>query len=68
MCKSNANFRRSIFVVKDIEAGETFNESNIRSIRPGMGIPPKNIEAIMGKTAKTSLKKGEPLHWEKIIM
>ena len=66
--KSNANFRRSLFVVRDIEAGETFNESNIRSIRPGMGIPPKNLVDIIGKTAKTSLKKGEPLHWEKIIM
>ena len=66
--KSNANFRRSLFVVRDIEAGETFNEKNIRSIRPGMGIPPKNLKDIIGKTAKTSLKKGEPLHWKKIIM
>ncbi len=66
--KSNAIFRRSLFVTKDIEAGEILNETNIRSIRPGMGIPPKHLNEIIGKRAKIDLSRGEPLSWEKIIV
>ena len=66
--KSNAHFRRSLFVVKDIKAGEVFDTNNVRSIRPGMGIPPKYLKDVIGKIAKTNLKKGEPLCWEKIKM
>jgi len=66
--KSNAIFRRSLFVTKDIKAGELLNETNVRSIRPGMGIPPKYLNDIIGKSAKINLSKGEPLSWEKIEM
>ena len=66
--KSNAIFRRSLFAVEDINAGETLNKKNIRSIRPGMGISPKYFDDVLGKSAKINLKKGEPLSWEKIKM
>ena len=65
--KSNAIFRRSIFVVKDMKKGEVFSKENIRSIRPGLGIKPKYFDEILGKKASIDLERGEPLSWEKII-
>lgn len=59
-------FRRSLFVVKDIEAGEVFTEDNIRSIRPGHGLPPKNLKNILGKIANKNIKCGTPLTWDEI--
>ena len=65
--KSNAIFRRSIFVVKNMKKGELFSRENIRSIRPGVGLKPKFLEEIIGKKASMDLERGEPLSWEKII-
>lgn len=59
-------FRRSLFAVKDIDKGEVFTEDNIRSIRPGNGLPPKYMDMIMGKKAQKSLKRGTPLTWEDV--
>jgi pseudaminic acid synthase len=53
--------RRSLFVVKDIRKGEQFSEKNIRSIRPGFGLAPKDYKKVLGKKAKEDIKKGEPL-------
>jgi pseudaminic acid synthase len=53
--------RRSLFVIKDIKAGEPFTINNIRSVRPGHGLHPKYFEEILGKVAKKNLLKGEPL-------
>jgi N-acetylneuraminate synthase len=55
-------FKRSIYVVKDIKAGEKFSKDNIKVIRPGDGLEPKFWEKILGKEAHTDLKKGTPLH------
>lgn len=57
---------RSLFVVKDIAAGEVLTSENIRSIRPGTGLHTMYYEEILGKRAKTFLKKGTPLKWELI--
>ena len=57
---------RSLFVVKDIKAGETFTEENVRSIRPGFGLHTKYYEDILGKTADCDLKKGTPMDWKYI--
>jgi len=65
--KKSREFSRSLFVVKDIKAGETFTEENIRSIRPGYGLPPKYLKDVLGKRAKIDIKKGTPLKWELII-
>jgi pseudaminic acid synthase len=54
-------FSRSLFIVKDIKAGEKFTKENIRSIRPGFGMHPKYLNSILGKTAKSDLFEGEPL-------
>jgi len=57
---------RSLFVVKDIAAGEILTPENIRSIRPGCGLHTMHYEEILGKRAKHALKKGTPLAWELI--
>jgi len=62
--KKSREFSRSLFVVKDIKAGETFTEENIRSIRPGYGLPPKYLKDILGKKAKRDISKGVPFYWD----
>lgn len=59
-------FSRSLFVVKDIEAGETITTENIRSIRPGFGLPPKHFGDVVGRKAKQRVARGTPLAWEYI--
>jgi pseudaminic acid synthase len=60
------DFSRSLYVVEDIKAGEVLTEKNVRSIRPGFGMPPQFFKEILGKTAKVSIEKGTPLSWELI--
>ncbi len=62
--KKSLRFKRSLYVVKDIQEGETFTSENIRVIRPGDGLAPKYYDTILGKIARTSLKKGTPLNWD----
>lgn len=59
--KGNMVFRRSLYVVNDINKGEKFTNDNIRSIRPGYGLPPKNLKNILGKTASKFLSRGSAL-------
>ncbi len=59
-------FRRSLFVVKDMKAGEAFTETNVRSIRPGHGLPPKFLPEVLGRKAKSELAAGTPLSWSLI--
>ena len=54
--KKSREVSRSLFVVKDIKAGEIFTEENIRSIRPGYGLPPKYLKDILGKRAKIDIR------------
>ena len=61
--KKSREFSRSLFAVKDIKAGETFTEENIRSIRPGYGLPPKYLKDVLGKKALIDLVKGTPLNF-----
>lgn len=61
--KGSIQFRRSLYVVQDIAAGEMLTRDNIRSIRPGYGLAPKHLSAVLGRKAKRDLKRGEPLDW-----
>jgi pseudaminic acid synthase len=54
-------FKRSIYVSKDIKAGEKFTVANLKIIRPALGLAPKHWETVLGKTAKEDLKAGTPL-------
>lgn len=62
--RGNVSFRRSLYVVTDIEAGEIFDGSNIRSIRPGYGLPPKSLPQLLGKRAARRLERGTALKWD----
>lgn len=52
-------FSRSLYVAKDIKAGEKFTEKNVRSVRPGFGLHPKYLPEVLGKTAARDLEMGE---------
>jgi len=62
--KNNKKFARSLFVVKDVKAGEKITKENIRSIRPGYGLHPKFYNEILGKKFSENIKKGTPLKQE----
>jgi len=64
--ENDKNRRRSLFVVKDIKAGEIITEQNVRSIRPGFGLHPKHLKDVIGKVAKLAIEKGTPLLFEHI--
>lgn len=64
--KNNMVFRRSLFAVKDIKAGECFTSENIRSIRPGYGMKPKYQQDALTMKAGRDIKRGEPLAFEQV--
>lgn len=62
--KKNREFSRSLFVVKDMKAGEMFTEEKVKSIRPGYGLAPKCFEEVIGKKAAKNIVRGTPLSWD----
>lgn len=62
--KSSKLLSRSLFVVEDVRAGDLLTESNVRSIRPGYGLKPKYITDVLGKKARTDIKRGTPVNWD----
>lgn len=57
-------FRRSLFVVKDMQAGEVFTAENVRSIRPGHGLHTRYLSQIIGRRASQDIARGTPLDWQ----
>lgn len=64
--QKSMQFRRSLFAVKDIAKGEALTAENIRSIRPGHGLAPKELPNILGRKAKQRIERGTPLNWDLI--
>lgn len=64
--RGNVAFRRSLYVAADVTAGEPLSRANVRSIRPGLGLAPAELERVLGRPAARDLKRGEPLAWEMI--
>lgn len=62
--EASIKFRRSLYVVENIRAGEEFTLENVRRIRPGLGLPPKYFGEIIGKKASCDLEKGTALNWD----
>jgi pseudaminic acid synthase len=65
--KTARDFRRSLYVYKDIKAGEKFTKQNVRSIRPGLGLQPKYFDIVIGKKAVKDIKQGTPLNWNLLL-
>jgi len=64
--KKSIQFRRSLYVVQDLKAGDVLTTDNIRAIRPGLGLPTKYLERMLGKTVRQDVKRGTALEWELI--
>ncbi len=64
--EKSLGFKRSVYVIADMEVGEEFNQSNIRIIRPGHGLAPKYFEMLLGKKINKSVKKGTALTFDLI--
>ena len=56
--------RRSIYIAEDLMAGDILNSTNLRRIRPGLGLPPKYYDMVLGKTVSQDVKKGTPMSWD----
>ncbi|WP_114418154.1 pseudaminic acid synthase [Marinospirillum perlucidum] len=56
--------RRSLYIAEDLEPGDQLTENNLRSVRPGSGLPPKYLKQFLGKYIKKKINKGTPLSWE----
>ncbi len=62
--KASLQFRRSLYIAKDIKAGEELTPQNLRIVRPGMGLPPKYYDVLLGRKVNQDLKKGSAMRWE----
>lgn len=62
--KPSTVFRRSIYVVHDLKAGDVLTRGNVRCIRPGRGLPPKYFDILLGRQVKQDVKKGTPMSWD----
>lgn len=64
--KKSIQFRRSLYVVQDMKAGDTLSMDNLRAIRPGLGLPTKYLEKFLGKKLNKDCKRGTALNWDLI--
>jgi len=62
--RSSVQFRRSLYIVENMKAGEKLTPSNVRAIRPGLGLAPVYFDIVMGKTLRHDVKRGTALNWE----
>jgi len=59
-------FRRSIYIARDLKAGDVLTRENLRCVRPAMGLPPKYYDMLLGRRVIQDVKKGTPMRWELI--
>ena len=64
--EANVKFRRSVYFVTDMQAGEVITDKHIRRIRPGFGLPPKHYAGLLGKTVKQNVSAGTATAWDLI--
>lgn len=62
--KKSLQFRRSLYIVQDLKAGDVLTKENVRAIRPGLGLPTKYLAHVLGKTVKQDVLRGTGLSWE----
>ena len=57
-------FRRSLYIAEDMKAGDVLTPKNLRSVRPGMGLPPKYYDQLLGKKINKDMARGTALKWD----
>lgn len=62
--REGARFRRSLYVTRDVRAGEQVAHDNVRSVRPVGGLPPNDIDLVIGRTFQRDVSAGTPLSWD----
>ncbi|MBD2691077.1 pseudaminic acid synthase [Anabaena catenula] len=65
--KDSLIFRRSLYIAKDMKAGDIFTPDNLRAVRPGLGLPPKYYQVLLGKKVTKNLNRGTPLEWDILL-
>ena len=60
-------YRRSLYIARDLKAGEALDASSVRAIRPGLGLAPKFIDMVMGKSVKRDVSRGTPVSWDILL-
>lgn len=64
--QGNVQFRRSLYFVRDIAAGETVGADAVRSVRPGFGLAPKHLDRVLGRPAARAIRRNTPVTWESV--
>jgi N-acetylneuraminate synthase len=62
--KSSLQFRRSLYITQDMQAGDILTSKNLRTIRPGFGLPPKYYNQLLGCEVNTDITRGTPVSWK----
>jgi len=57
-------FRRSLYITQNLAAGDTLTPDNLRCIRPGLGLPPKYYDVLLGQRVERAVKAGTPISWD----
>lgn len=65
--KDSTKFRRSLYIGEDLKAGDILTKDNLRNVRPGLGLPTKYYDLVLGKAIKQDVKKGTPLNWDLLL-
>ena len=64
--KASLVHRRSLYIAQDVKSGDILTKENLRSVRPGLGLPPKYLPLLLGRQIKRDAVKGTPMSWELI--
>jgi pseudaminic acid synthase len=64
--EASKRYRRSVYFVRDVKAGQKITEADIRRIRPGYGLPPKHYDALLGRTLRKDVTRGTAVRWEHV--
>jgi len=64
--KASLQFRRSLYIAEDVQAGTELTAENLRIVRPGLGLPPKYYDVLLGRRVNQNAKKGTAVSWEMI--
>jgi sialic acid synthase SpsE len=62
--RDSLRFRRSLYIVRDVRKGDPLTAENVRAIRPGLGMAPKFIDDVLGRSVTRDVPRGTPLSWD----